>query len=74
MLLRCCKLIAFERLHVLVKFIRQKRTNFPSRIPLESGAKEGDSPVRERSLRFTAINLEYHGTREILWEASATMR
>jgi hypothetical protein len=38
---------------------------------LESGAKEGDSPVAE-SLPDSKRYPEYYGTREIPWEAGET--
>ena len=38
--------------------------------PLESGTKEGDSPVGEGEDRQFVP--EYRGTREILWEAGGT--
>ena len=42
-----------------------------SRILLERETVEGDSPVDE-SDQTPADDLEYHGTREILWEAGRT--
>ena len=38
--------------------------------PLESGTREGNSPVREVGRGQTVP--EYRGTREILWEAGGT--
>ena len=43
-------------------------------ILLESRTIEGDSPVREIFHTVMIMSLEYHGTREILWEPAATMR
>ena len=42
-----------------------------SRIDLESRTIDGDSPVDERG-QAPIGDLEYHGTREILWEAGRT--
>jgi hypothetical protein len=42
-----------------------------SRIFQESRTVEGDSPVDEKN-QTSAGDLEYHGTREILWEAGGT--
>ena len=43
----------------------------PSRRILERSSAEGDRPVGERVQTLTD-DLEYHGTREILWEAGRT--
>ena len=43
----------------------------PSRRTLERATADGDSPVSERE-GAPAGELEYHGTREILWEAGGT--
>ena len=52
--------------------IRDGVTKFHlSRRSLEGATKEGDSPVGEK-IETSACVLEYHGTREILWEAGGT--
>ena len=43
-----------------------------SRNVLESPTTEGDSPVDEMVVSFLDNDPEYHGTREILWEAGGT--
>jgi hypothetical protein len=43
-----------------------------SRRVLESSTTEGDSPVDEMVVDFLDSVPEYHGTREILWEAGGT--
>ena len=43
-----------------------------SRSVLESSTIEGDSPVDEMVVDFLDSVPEYHGTREILWEAGET--
>ena len=42
-----------------------------SRTLQERGTVEGDSPVGE-NFQAPVTDLEYHGTREILWEAGRT--
>ena len=38
---------------------------------LESLTTEGDSPVNENQYKLLVIILEYHRTREILWESGS---
>jgi hypothetical protein len=47
----------------------EKSKRFPnSRIFLERGTKDGDSPVSEIGKFFSGQVPKYHGTRETLWE------
>ena len=51
---------------------REVTNQHHSRSVLESSTIEGDSPVDEMVVDFLDSVPEYHGTREILWEAGET--
>ena len=44
----------------------------PSQRSLERATKEGDRPVGKRGRASLVCDLEYHGTRGILWEPGET--
>ena len=50
---------------------KEVRKLLSSRTSLEGTAVEGDSPVGEREKASWRV-VEYHGTREILWESGGT--
>jgi hypothetical protein len=52
-------------------FITELQKFHPNRMSLERATIEGESPVVER-IETSARVLEYHGTREILWESGGT--
>ena len=51
---------------------REVTNRHHSRSVLKSSTTEGDSPVGEMVADFLDGDPEYHGTREILWEAGGT--
>jgi len=57
---------------VSIQTDREVTNRYHSRRVLESSTIEGDSPVGEMVIDFLDSVPEYHGTREILWEAGET--